>query len=74
MFKLLLDMSLVFEPPIKHVEPGIRLTRIFELPFAPIEGMYLTGDALNDLPRPEGFKLQTLPGTWTAAPSSPMPT
>lgn len=43
--------------------PSIRLTRSFELPFPPTEGLCLTGAAFNPYsPSPEGFPLKGL--TW----------
>jgi hypothetical protein len=62
MFKLELDVSLYYDPPMDEHGQGIGLTRIFEIPFHPSSGLYLTGGGLTDPPDAIGFKIEDV--TW----------
>ncbi len=62
MFKVEIDMSLCFNPPMAENAPGIRVTRTLELPFPPVEGMYLTGLTINGQPMVEGNPIEDV--TW----------
>ena len=62
MFKLELDLLLYFVPPMDERGQGIRLTRSLELPFPPINGLYLSGIAMDDPPTPMGCRINDL--TW----------
>jgi hypothetical protein len=57
-----LDISLCFVPPMDEQARGIVVTRTLELPFAPTNGTFITGIALNGQPMAEGFKLEDV--TW----------
>jgi len=61
-FNLELDLSLFFVPPMDEHGRGIMLTRKFELPFPPTEGLSLAGQALNENPTGLGFVLESV--TW----------
>jgi hypothetical protein len=62
MFKIELDVSLYYDPPMDEHGQGISLTRIFEIPFPPSSGLYLTGGGLTDAPDAIGFKIEDV--TW----------
>jgi hypothetical protein len=62
MFTLLLDLSQVFAPPMAESSAGICLTRQFELPFPPFNGLSLNGAVLRDVPDWSGHKLKDV--TW----------
>ncbi len=63
MFRLEIDLSIHFVPPMDEHGPGIRLTQSFELPFPPFDRLSLTGNAFNPYsPSPEGFPLKGV--TW----------
>jgi len=61
-FKLELDMSLYYVPPMDEHGAGIVITRTLELPFAPSTGMFLCGTPFSDQPDSMGFKLENV--TW----------
>jgi len=61
-FKIQVDLSLVFIPPMEEHGAGIHLHRQFEIPFVPFEGMHLTGKAFDENHGPMGFKLVNI--TW----------
>jgi len=60
MFRLELDVSLYFIPPMDEHGGGIMLTRTLELPFAPTPGLIVYGKSLEECPEPVGFKLDDL--------------
>lgn len=60
MFNLQVTMILHFVPLMDEHGFGIRLTRMFELPFPPTEGLFLAGEAFGD--GDDGFKLEEV--TW----------
>jgi hypothetical protein len=62
MFKLELDISLYFVPPMAESGRGICVTHEFELPFSPSEGMGITGIVFNGSPSPIGCIIKQL--TW----------
>ena len=62
MFKLEIDLSLCFVPPMEKQGGGICITRELELPFPPSEDLRLTGVVFDGTPCPEGYKMQEL--TW----------
>ncbi len=62
MFKLDVDMALVYVDPMVEQGPGICVTRQFELPFAPYPGLLLNGRSLNDADIALGFKIDEI--TW----------
>ena len=62
MFKVELDMSLYFVPPMDERGAGIVVTRRLELPFAPSTGLTLCGKLFDDHPDPMGFRLEDV--TW----------
>ena len=62
-FRLEFDLSIFFVPPMDDHGPGIRLTRSFELPFPPTEGLCLNGAAFNPhSPSSEDFPVKGV--TW----------
>jgi hypothetical protein len=62
MFLLELDVTLYFVPPMADRGPGFLVTRTLELPFPPVDGLFITGIALHEQPMAEGFKLDDV--TW----------
>lgn len=48
MYKLELTMVLHFVPPMDERGYGIRLTRMFELPFPPTEGLFLASETFGE--------------------------
>ena len=62
MFRLELDLSLYFAPPMDENGPGLVVTRTFELPFAPSSGMLLCGAPFSEELDPQGYKLDGV--TW----------
>jgi len=61
-FKLELDLSLYFAPPMDEHGSGIVVTRGIELPFVPSPGLMVWSKSMDDCPEPAGFKLEDL--TW----------
>lgn len=63
MFRLEVDFRISFIPPMEEHRPGICLTRAFDLPFPPTEGLHLTGKCFHpDHQTSDGFKLEDV--TW----------
>lgn len=63
MFKLELDMSLRFVPPMLENSAGFVVTRTMELPFVPFDGLVVYSRQFTDHPDPEaGHKLENV--TW----------
>jgi hypothetical protein len=62
MFKLEVEMSLRYVPPMSEHRRSIVLTSEFDIPFPPFSNLFLSGDALNDHPTADGFKLEFV--TW----------
>lgn len=62
MFKLQLDISLYFVPPMVEQGKGICITHEFDLPFQPSEKIFLAGIVLNGASIPLGYKLNDI--TW----------
>lgn len=60
MFKLALTMVLHFVPPMDEHGIGIRLTRMFELPFPPTDGLFIASEAFGE--GDEGMKITDV--TW----------
>lgn len=57
MFKLELDLSLYYDPPMADSGGGIVMTRTLDLPFAPYEGLAIWVKEIDECPEPLGFKL-----------------
>lgn len=62
MFRLDIDVSHYFVPPMEENGRGIVVTRCLELAIAPFEGLFLTGSAFNNTSSAMGFKLEDV--TW----------
>lgn len=62
MFKLFVEVTLRYVPPMSEHGQGISLVREFELPFPPFTSLALTGNSLNDQPNPNGLQLRDV--TW----------
>lgn len=60
MFILELDMVLYFVEPMAENADGIRVTRQFELPFAPTPDVFLNGFVLNGDDIAMGYKIQDI--------------
>ncbi len=60
MFNLELDMVLYFVGPMAENADGIRVTRQFELPFAPTPDVFLSGFALNGDDIAMGYKIEDI--------------
>lgn len=58
MFKLHLDLVIVYTPPMSDHGQGIRLTREIELPFPPYDGLHICGRQIDAVYGPEGFVLK----------------
>jgi hypothetical protein len=64
MFRLELELSVLFVPPIEENGRSITLIRSFKLPFSPTEKLSLTGSVFNPYCPPwEGFPLKWVTGT-----------
>lgn len=63
-FKVELDLHLVYEPPMDDNDVGIIITRAFELPFAPLDGMRVYSREWEDCPEPQGMELKDV--VWDA--------
>jgi hypothetical protein len=62
MFRLELDLSIHYIPPMLESRRGIILTRSVELPFAPFPNLQIYSREIDDSPGPLGFMLKEL--TW----------
>ena len=58
MFRVDLDVSVVFTPPMKEDGPGFVMTRSFELPFPPFDGLSVFGKEWLSFPEPPGLVLK----------------
>lgn len=61
-FKVDLDLHLVYEPPMDENDVGIVITRQFDLPFVPVEGLSVYSRDWEDCPEPQGMALKDV--TW----------
>jgi len=60
MFKLELDLSLYYDPPMQDHGGGIVVTRTLELPFVPTPGVAVWSKDMDECPEPMGFKLDDI--------------
>lgn len=60
MFTLHLDLRIHFVPPMSEHASGIVLTRVVEVPFAPVEGTRVFSKAFDECKEPEGFVLKDI--------------
>lgn len=60
MFKVELDLSLYYAPPMEDHGGGIVVTRTLELPFTPTLGVAIWSNEMDECPEPMGFKLNDL--------------
>jgi hypothetical protein len=56
-YRVELDVDLILIPPMDEEGGGITMTRSFEIPFPPVEGLPVFSSAWEVLPEPVGFPL-----------------
>jgi hypothetical protein len=59
-FKVELDLSLYYDPPMEDHGGGIVVTRTLELPFPPTPDLAVWSMEMDECPEPMGFKLDDL--------------
>jgi hypothetical protein len=59
-YKVELDVHLIFVPPMDDNGPGIVMTRSFHLPFPPADGLSVFASAWEQCPDPVGLRLKDI--------------